>query len=126
MEYDAVLLAIPHVIVEGHMVGRVVGRIDHAEFIYGDNVAPVQVRDVHAEHPGDGPAVLVERVEAAETAVDAFKAFVAEIRLPPCRELTISTDFRVFRAISEYTLVIIRGARGRATLSHPAVHGGEF
>src|SRR5580704_2723818 len=38
---DAILFTIPHVVIERHVIGGVVGRIDYAEFIDGNDVPPV-------------------------------------------------------------------------------------
>src|SRR5580692_1956042 len=83
---DAFLFAIPHVVIERHVVGGVVGRIDHAEFIYRDDMHAFEVRNIHSEHPRDGPAILTEGMQPVEVTIDAFKAFIAKIRFPPCVE----------------------------------------
>ena len=89
MKYHVVLLPVPNVVIEWHVVWGVVSGIDNTDFIDRDDVSSVQVRDVHTEHPDHISAVHSECAKPVKTAVGTVKAFISEISLPPSKEFAL-------------------------------------
>jgi hypothetical protein len=59
-------------------------------------VPPVQVGNIHAEHPRNGAAVLSERVQSVKVTVNALKALVSEVGFPPRGEFPVGSYFGYF------------------------------